>query len=226
MSTPETSTEPGTAAGPTAAKKRLLQHLKTSGAATPAELAAAFGHTEVAMRQHLQALSDEGWVADRKRARPGRGRPSMEWTLTERSMSLFPDRHGELTVDLLSATRQAFGNEGLEKILAVRAETQAERYGEALAPHDSLLDKSKALAELRTREGYMAEAKIDDDGTVLLIEHHCPVCDAAKACAGLCAAELAVFRRSLGPDVTVERTRHLLQDGDRCVYRLTPVSST
>lgn len=223
MSSPHDVTPPASAAGLTAAKKRLLEHLKTSGAATPAELAEAFGHTEVAMRQHLQALSEEGWVQDRKRARVGRGRPSMEWTLTERSMSLFPDRHGELTVDLLDATRQAFGAEGLDKILAVRADAQARRYGEVLASHDPLLGKAEALAELRTGEGYMAEAKIDDDGTVLLIEHHCPVCDAAKACAGLCATELTVFRRSLGPGVTVERSHHLLQDGDRCVYRLKPV---
>lgn len=221
------------AEGLTPAKKRLIEHLKTSGAATPAELADVFGHTEVAMRQHLQVLAEEGWVQDRKRPRAGRGRPAMEWTLTERSMGLFPDRHGELTVDLLDAARRAFGQDGLDKMLAVRADDQTAHYRKLLQGRATLLEQAHALAEERTREGYMAEAvkaQADGDpddkngGAVLLIEHHCPVCEAAKACAGLCAGELDVFRRSLGDGVRVERTRHLLQDGDRCVYRLTPTA--
>ena len=60
------------------------------------------------------------------------------------------------------------------------------------------------------------------DGSVQLVEHQCPVRDAAKACRGLCAQELEVFRRSLGEGIEVERSRHLLQEGDRCVYVLRP----
>ena len=78
------------------------------------------------------------------------------------------------------------------------------------------------LAEQRTAEGYMAEVVRDASGDLTLIEHHCPICDAAKRCVGICAAELAVFRRSLGDEVEVERTRHLLTDSDRCAYRIRP----
>ena len=66
----------------------------------------------------------------------------------------------------------------------------------------------------------MAEVVREKPGVYLLVEHHCPICAAATTCQALCGAELGVFRAVLGPDVTVERTTHLLNDGDRCVYRI------
>ena len=63
---------------------------------------------------------------------------------------------------------------------------------------------------MRTGEGYLAEVVDAPDGDgLLLIEHHCPICDAAKACTNLCSAELDLFRDVLGPDVEVIRTQHL-----------------
>ena len=80
------------------------------------------------------------------------------------------------------------------------------------------------LAELRTAEGYLAEVVSDDDGHVL-VEHHCPVRDAAGACEGLCGAELELFRNVLGPGVSVERAQHLLSGDGRCAYRISEVSA-
>ncbi len=54
------------------------------------------------------------------------------------------------------------------------------------------------LADLRSAEGYLADVVTDGDDLVL-VEHHCPIQDAAGSCGGLCEAELAVFRRVLGP---------------------------
>ena len=40
--------------------------------------------------------------------------------------------------------------------------------------------------------------------------------------AALCSAELELFRKAVGPDATVAREQHLLDGGQRCVYRITP----
>ena len=64
-----------------------------------------------------------------------------------------------------------------------------------------------------------------DPDDLLLIEHHCPICEAAEACAGFCRAELGVFRAVLGDGVSVERTEHLLSGGARCAYRIRPVDA-
>ncbi len=58
--------------------------------------------------------------------------------------------------------------------------------------------------------------------TVVLVEHHCPICTAAAACPDLCRSELDLFRDVLGDDVVVERTQHLLAGNRRCAYTVTP----
>ena len=65
----------------------------------------------------------------------------------------------------------------------------------------------------------MARVETESRGVYLLIENHCPICDAASTCQGLCAAEMSLFEQVLG-DVHIERTEHMLGDGRRCVYRV------
>jgi predicted ArsR family transcriptional regulator len=57
---------------------------------------------------------------------------------------------------------------------------------------------------------------------LLLIENHCPICAAARACQNFCRAELEVFRQALGEGAEVTREEHLLLGARRCAYRITP----
>ncbi len=204
----------------TEAKRRLLELLKRRGPTPAVELAEALGLTDVAIRQHLGALEEKGLVASDPLPAQGRGRPSMAWALTDLATGIFPDRHADLTVDLLKSLRKALGEEGLLRIVEVRAKDQVNLYKQRVPAGASLKKRVEALAALRTAEGYMAEVVREKPGRYLLIEHHCPICDAAKSCQGLCKAELDVFRKTLGRGVTIERIEHLLAEGDRCVYRI------
>lgn len=204
------------------AKRRVVDLLKTHGALTTADLAELLGLTDVAVRQHLQALETSKLVEQETLPAKGRGRPSLSWSLTANADDLFPDRHGELTVGLIDALRKAFGQDGLEKVIRTRADRQVEQYQAALpGPTSSLKTRVAALARQRTAEGYMAEVIVERPGSYLLVEHHCPICEAANCCTGLCGAELEVFQQTLGNDAKVERTSHLLSGDDRCVYRIT-----
>ena len=207
------------------ARRRLVDLLKREGPVTAAALAERLDLTDVAVRQHLQGLEAAGLASSRPAAVRGRGRPAQAWSLTESAAALFPDRHGELTVGLLRALRDAFGEEGLERVVQQRSLQQTQHYADRLprgtaSRPASLRARVQALADLRTEEGYLAEVVAEKPGTYLLIEHHCPICDAAKCCLRLCGAELEVFREALGRDVSVERTAHLLSGDDRCVYRI------
>ncbi len=205
----------------TDAKRRLLELVKRLGPATVAVLARELGLTVVAVRQHLQALEKIGLVAQEKQPPRGRGRPSVLWSLAALAAEVFAGRHAELTVGLIEAAREAFGAEGLKKMIDVRAREQVQAYAR-LVPGEAapLRERLEALATQRSAEGYMAEAIEQADGSLLLVEHHCPICEAAKSCTGLCSAELEVFRRTLGQQVRVERVQHLLSDSDRCAYRV------
>ena len=204
----------------TPARQRELEILKLEEPATAAGLAAELGLTEAGVRQHLAALEAEGIVAANATTAERPGRPAARWSLTDDGRRLFPDRHGELTVQLVHAIRDALGEDGLTRVIDARTDEQLRAYRAVLGRSESSLrSRVVALAAQRTLEGYMAEVVDDDDG-YLLLEHHCPICDAAKTCLGFCSAELRLFAEALGDDVTVERTEHLLADGRRCTYRI------
>jgi predicted ArsR family transcriptional regulator len=199
---------------------RVLEALKTLGASPAGGVARHLGMTAVAARQHLAALADEGLVQQRRQPPAGRGRPSAAWSLTRRARALFPDRHGELAVGLIRAIREAGGEETLRRIVEVRARDQLNLYRERVPAGASLRRRVEALARQRSAEGYMAEVVPAGAGAYILVEHHCPICDAASACQGLCQSELEVFQGVLGDGVEIERTTHLLSGADRCAYRI------
>src|SRR5262245_49152351 len=204
-------------------KRRILERLIRADA-TVAELARTLDMTEAGVRQHLDALAENGLVASRTRPGEGRGRPPTVWTLTDLAQDLFPDRHDDLTVDLISAVRTALGDEGLQRVIDARTEQQRAAYLKTIPQRGSLRARAEALARVRAEEGYLAEVIDDPDGDgVILVEHHCPICTAASACAGLCTSELELFREVMGDGVRVERTQHLLSGDRRCAYRLTKV---
>lgn len=206
------------------AKRRVLDHLKLHGPTTVGAIARALGLTTVAVRQHLQSLEAQELVQQRTQPPRGRGRPSVHWSLTRASDPLYPDRHAELTVGLIEAAREAFGDQGLDRLVQIRADRQLADYRRRITADRPLSERLQRLAEQRTREGYMAEVVAQGPDDYLLVEHHCPICDAAQKCLGLCASELRVFRDTLGEDVEVERVRHLLAEDDRCAYRIRPKS--
>lgn len=200
-------------------RRAILDSLKSAGAQDAETLAADMGLSAMAVRQHLYALEAEKLVSYEEEARP-LGRPAKLWHLTASANRLFPDAHQDLAVGLLSAMRTAFGDAGLDKLLALRSAEQIASYKQALPAKAGLEVRLTALAACRSEEGYMAEVQREAPGCFLLIENHCPVCAAAAQCQGLCAAELAVFESVLGPDVAIERCDHILAGARRCAYRV------
>ena len=207
----------------TDAKRRILDRLKRADTLTAPEVAADFDLTDTAVRQHLEALEQAGLVERTSAPPQGRGRPPVHWKLTPLANDLFPDRHADLTVELIEAIRETVGDEGLDEIVARRSARQLAAYRKALPDpaRTSVKVRVRRLAELRSAEGYLAEA-VPDGQDMLLLEHHCPICDAASACQGLCRAELDLFRETLGDDVEVTRAQHLLSGDLRCAYRVSP----
>lgn len=203
------------------AQRRIVERLQRVDWAVAPSLASDLGLTGAAIRQHLDALAASGLVASEVGDAEGRrGRPALRWRLTPLARSLFPDRHADLTVELLELMRDELGAEAVERVVERRAAKQAVAYGVALASSSDGRDRAERLAALRTAEGYEAEVVDGGDGDLLLVEHHCPVCEAATACQGLCRGELETFRSALGDDVDVEREQHLLAGDARCVYRI------
>src|SRR4030095_8978496 len=202
-------------------RRAITKLLKTEGPIDSAQLAERLGLTAMAVRQHLYALQREGLVTAQERPVPI-GRPAKFWQLTREADHLFPEAYAELSVALIDSVKDAFGEEGLERVLTSRCARQRLDYGKRIRPHDQLDRKLDELAKVRTEEGYMAEVRRAEDGSFLLVENHCPICAAANACQGFCSTDLELFRSVLGPGVSVERAEHIIKGDNRCVYRISP----
>lgn len=220
--------------------EQVLFLLKTRGPQTAQQLAALLDLTSMGARRQLESWQEKGMVlyediADKV------GRPSRRWLLSEAGHARFPDRHADLSLQLIGQVRALFGEAGLEKLIAARELVSEAQYlahlenlpaekasasvsAQAQQAGSNLTARVAALAQARSAEGYMAEAEPQADGSVLLVENHCPICAAARECQSFCRSELDIFKRVLGDGCSVERSEHLLAGARRCVYRITPVN--
>jgi predicted ArsR family transcriptional regulator len=211
--------EPADVGNDSKTKRRIVKMLKTEGPLDAATLAERIGVSAMAIRQHLYILQDEKMVTAKERPVP-LGRPAKYWELTRKADRLFPDAYAELSVSLIDSLNDAFGADGLQKILERRTARQRASYSARILSSMPLRRKLQKLAEIRTGEGYMAEVRSEGAGHYLFIENHCPICAAASSCTGLCANELALFKSILGPGAKVERVEHILAGGRRCAYKV------
>lgn len=202
-------------------KEQLLFLLKTRGPLTAQQAATLMDLTSMGARKHLEAWHEAGLVDYVDQAEK-QGRPSRYWQLSAAGHARFPDRHSELTLQLLQHIRELFGEKGVEQLIAAREADSFQQYKKETDKFKSLNGKLKALAQLRSLEGYMAEVEKHEKEGFLLIENHCPICAAASSCQNFCRSELQFFQQALGEQVQVERTEHLMQEGRRCVYWIRP----
>lgn len=222
--------------------EKILQLLKTKGQQTSQQLADVLALTMMGARKHLLNLAEQGLVVagtepSEANTASSRGRPQQYWRLTKAGHQYFPDRHADVSLQLIDGVRQLFGAAGLEQLIVQREQQQQLHYLEKLSSFGDLATKVQQLAEIRLQEGYLAEAyfvesRLDDHnpqdvglaaGSWVLIEHHCPICAAATLCQNFCRSELQLFRACVAGLATVERTEHLLSAGSRCAYLFTPV---
>jgi predicted ArsR family transcriptional regulator len=211
-----------TAGSPAPALRRaILLHLRRSGPSAPDAIATALGASRSGVAQQLRALDIAGLVT-RTAVRHGVGRPRHVYDVTPEAQDLFPSNYDGLATGLLAAILEVGGDALLEDVFeARRRQSEArlrERLGGDLAPDAPLEDRVEALARAQDELGYLAEARVDADGTIRLVEHNCAVLDVARANAAACQAELALFEGLLG--TSVARERHIAA-GDRCCeYRV------
>ncbi len=195
----------------------ILYRIKSQGGLTVKMLAEQLSITTMGIRQHLQSLENEGLIEhfDQKAKL---GRPTRYWQLTPQGHGRFPDCHSDLSVQLLSAVQQVFGEGGMEQLIAHREQQSLSAYQQALAGQASIADKLEQFSLKRSQEGYMATwQQVDQD--YYFIEDHCPICVAASECQGLCRSELDMLQQ-LFAECEVERTEHIVAGARRCAYRL------
>lgn len=199
------------------ATDHIIDIIKREGAVTAKQVALRLSITTMGARQHLQSLENEGFLRFED-IKVKIGRPNRHWLLTRKGHAHFSDRHADLTIQFIDAIENVFGVEGIHKVAKERELTTLANYQNHLMGLQGLEQKLIRLAELREQDGYMAEYHKCDEGFIL-IENHCPICQAATRCEALCQSEINVFQALVGDTVQVERDEHIVAGARRCVYR-------
>jgi predicted ArsR family transcriptional regulator len=237
-STPSVPVEPSEAAGRDAARdaaraaaegrslrRRILLRLRQGGPTSPDRLAADLGASRNGVLQQLRAL-EAGGLVTHSPVRHGVGRPRHLYDLTPEAQDLFPANYDGLAIGLLGAIGAVGGRELVDRVVAARRESLAERARRHLddhaGPDAALPAKVRELAVFQDRLGYLAESAEGPDGQLRLHQHNCAIHRVASGEPAVCQAELELFRELLGVDV--ERETHIVS-GDRCCsYRIGPAA--
>jgi DeoR family transcriptional regulator, suf operon transcriptional repressor len=210
-----------TLAGHRGLRTDLLVALKKAQPLTAHELAGRFGVTANALRRHLKALEEDGVVQYRREVR-GVGGPVFAYSLSAAGEALFPHAYASA---LNAALEALVAQQGVDGVIGLFRRQWSEMVAD-VRPRLAelpLAERAQLIAELRTSQGYMAEAEVLEDGGALVREHHCAIRKAAERFPEICAAELAFFEDVLG--ATVERRSHILEGCNRCEYRVHPVDA-
>lgn len=197
---------------------RILMLLKMRGEATALLISKELSITKEGARKHLLNLSEENLVKATVKSE-GVGRPSTYYSLTDKGLSRFPDTHAEITVQLLKSVKKLLGDNALNLLVGDRESAVYDRYAKEMKGANTLEQKLDVLSKKRSEEGYMAEWKKKDD-EYFFIENHCPICAAATECQGFCRSELHNFKQLIGSGYGIERVEYIIENGNRCVYKI------
>ncbi len=203
-------------------RHQLLLLLRKRPDSTVAQLATELQMTGMGVRRHLAVLVSEGLVEGSpcRATGNGPGRPPTGWRLSRAGMETFPRRYDGLALDLLEDLDPVDVAGALDR----RTDKQVAQYQAQLAGCADLEERVSALAGLRDQAGYLAEWSKGEDGALVLTENNCAVHRVAEQHPVVCAMELALLRRVLGPEVEVTRMSHTVAGDAVCAYRIRPVS--
>ena len=127
---------------------RLLYALKSRGPQAAAALAATVAITPMGAHKLLARLETQGLVEAQDDQRGEAGRPRKLWSLTAAGHGRFPDRHGDLTVQLIQQARAVFGEAGLDQLIVARERDSELHYRAAprhIVPPSSMIQRADSM---------------------------------------------------------------------------------
>jgi len=199
-------------------RERILVLLRRHGRLTAPQLADLLALTSVGVRRHLGLLERDGLVTAES-SKPKRGRPAAVYRLTDAGLETFPRHYDEVAREALAFLKRQDAAV-LSQFLAWRNERLAASYARRV-DGATLAERTEALAEVLSEQGFMAEVEPAPDGEGLrLCQHNCTVEHLATELPDLCASEAKLFERLLGSPVQREAT--IVDGAVRCVTRVHP----
>jgi predicted ArsR family transcriptional regulator len=196
-------------------REQILVLLRRHGRLSAPRLADLLNINPVGVRRHLGLLERDGLV-EATVEKPTRGRPTAIYRLTDAGLERFPRRYDEVAREALAFLKD-HDAAALAQFLAWRNERLAASYA-GRVDGATLAERTDALAEVLSEQGFMAEVESAPGGGLRLCQHNCTVEHLAAELPDLCTSEAELFERLLGTQV--EREATVVDGAVRCVTRI------
>jgi predicted ArsR family transcriptional regulator len=197
----------------------LNQLLVNKSGLTVDELSKRLEITRNAIRQHLAALENSGFVIQGL-TRPTGGRPEQLYTLTDSGKEIFPRRYSWFAQLIVDSIKQESGAEGLQKSLNTMGANVAEKL---LMQHSGLKtqqQKLEKLAEIMNQLGYNARNVSVTNNIPTVEADNCVFHDIAVKNPEVCQFDLALLSKFT--DSTIEHQECMATGGNVCRFKFTP----
>ncbi|WP_141732840.1 helix-turn-helix transcriptional regulator [Oligoflexus tunisiensis] len=180
------------------------------------ELASRLSITRTAVKQHLVALEQGGYV-DRGPLRVvTRGRPGRGFRLTERGVELFPKQYSWFSSLLLGGLRAEFGSEGLANRLreiarGIVSQMKTRVHG------SSGQGRTEAIVTIMNELSYEAVVSADPTGEIPSIEaHNCVYHNLAREYPEVCQFDIELLEKFSG--LKVDHQECIIRGGNVCRF--------
>lgn len=193
--------------------------LKSKRGLTVVELSERLKITRNAVRQHVVALENEGFVSHGD-SRPSGGRPEQLYVLTEAGSELFPRHYSWFAQLVVASLKQEAGAEALQQRLDGMGAGVAQQMLSQHPGLESPQQKVERLAELMEQLGYNASLAQVDDGQPVIEADNCVFHNLAMKDPDICRFDLALL--STFTDSAVEHQECMASGGQVCRFRFTP----
>ncbi|MFB6262902.1 MAG: helix-turn-helix transcriptional regulator [Bradymonadaceae bacterium] len=198
-------------------QQRLLELLKRREEVSVDDAVEALDLAETTVRQHFDALDDEGLVVRESRAE-GRGRPRQYFRLSVAARQLFPSRDGDMLAELIGFLAREGYHRAIDEFFQEFWEGRRRSLRERLEANgaESFEEKLEVLRAFLDDQGFMPDVRVGDDGTVVIRECNCPLEGAVEATKLPCRLEADFLEKVIGE--TLSRVEYIPDGEPACRY--------
>ena len=211
------------------AAANVATRLLEDGPQTASALADALSLTGTAIRRHLDALIDDGYVEASELApygpaavqsSRGRGRPAKVFALTSSGRAMFGRQQDSLGLAAVKFMASTFGTVAVKQFAESISSEFMNRHSDITKVED-VQDRALALVDALNLDGYAASIAPGLGVTTQICQHNCPMGDVAVEFPILCEVETEMFSQLTGVHVTRLAT---IAKGDPICTTLVPLT--
>jgi len=195
-------------------KEEILNLIKERGTLQVDEAVELTDLAKTTLREHFLQLERDGYI-NRDYIRSGPGRPSLQYTLTQKGQGLFPSQESNMLRELIRFLNENGNEQEIEEFFTRFWEKRFQRASYLMENEPDRESKLNKLNGMLREEGFMPQHEANED-SITIKECNCPFREVVKETTLPCKLEGEFYKRLF--DGEVERTSFIAEGDHSCTY--------